>query len=131
MKGFIYEAYELLESNNTNLKYVIVTLAMMCGYGNDWLYDEPGSIALHHIDMKNKGYENNIKNVGIIPFIKHEDLHKDISDKAINGNKTKQEVCVDVFQEYVENGDAIPFYDLLKIFMNKIEKQTNIDEKHT
>lgn len=131
MRGFMYEAYdelnenqELLEENNTSLKETIVNLAKSCGYRYPWLYGEPRKIYLHHINLDKN---NNIKNLCIITENYHKSLHGRV--KKIENPTQRKKEANRLIKVYVNNGEALLFYDLLQKFINKVEKASNDDEK--
>lgn len=131
MKGFIYEAYdelnenqELLEEDNTSLKETIVNLTKSCGYRYSWLYGEPRKIYLHHINLDKN---NNIKNLCIITENYHKSLHGRL--KKIENPIQRKKEAHRIIKVYVNNGEALLFYDLLQKFINKVGKASNDDEK--
>lgn len=128
MKGFMYEAYSLLEGrDNKSLKEAILALAKELGYTNAWLYGDPSKIVLHHNNMKNKGAFNNLLNLSITTVEIHNELHKLAREQLKEFSGDIHVIVNELTTEYIYEGLMISVNQLLET-LEKLSEDVSDDE---
>lgn len=126
MKGFMYEAYDLLEaSGQTSLKRVLVNIAI---HNNltakcSWLKNE-SLIHVHHIDLDHNN--NDVRNLSLIKSSNHIGLHNKLRSPKIND---KVDAARQLHEKCVSDGYALPVIKLLEEFISNINVTSDEDEQ--
>lgn len=126
MKGFMDEAYELLEaSGQTSLKRLLVNIAAHNGLTSKykWLNDE-NLIHVHHIDLNHDN--NDVHNLSLIHRSKHTGLHNKLRSPKITD---KVDTAKQLHEECVSDNTAFPVINLLTEFIENINSACIEDEQ--